>query len=95
MHNLIMGNNGIVTNFAYRINTVNPQQFQYGNRIYFSAAYFRSLSAGTVVIRPTLGLNLLVDEVNRYQGQEVDGSKGYLLSGMVGVNLQKGRWGFY
>jgi len=92
-HNLIIGNNGIVTNFAYRINTVNPQQFQYGNRIYFSAAYFRSLSVETLVIRPTLGLNLVVNEANRYLGQEVDGSNGYLLSGMMGVNLQKGKVG--
>jgi len=93
MHNLIVGNNGIVTNFAYRINTANPQQFQYGHRIYFSTAYFRSLPIGTMVIRPTLGLNFVVNEANRYQGQEVDGSRGYLLSGMVGVNLQKGKVG--
>jgi len=93
MHNLIIGNNGIVTNLAYRINTVNPQQFQYGNSIYFSTSYFRSLSAGTIVIRPTVGINLMVNEVNRYQGQEVDGSNGYLVSGMFGVNLQKGKVG--
>lgn len=93
MHNLIIGNNGIVTNLAYRINTVNPQQFQYGNRIYFSASYFRSLAVGKLVIRPAVGLNLLVNDVNRYQGQEVDGSRGYLLSGMLGVNLQKGKIG--
>ncbi len=93
MHNLIIGKNGIVTNFAYRINTVNLQQFQYGNRIYFSTAYFHSFSAGTLVIRPTLGLNLVVNEANRYQGQEVDGSNGYLLSGMAGLNLQKGKVG--
>ncbi len=93
MHNMIIGNHGIVTNAAYRVNTANPQQFQYGNRIYFSTAYFHSLPAGTMVIRPTLGLNLVVNEVNRYQSREVDGSNGYLLNGMVGVNLQKGKVG--
>jgi hypothetical protein len=93
MHNLVIGNNGVVTNVAYRVNTVNPQQFQYGNRIYFSASYFRSIAAGEMVIRPTLGINLLVNNSNRYQGVEVDGSNGYLVSGMVGVNLQKGKVG--
>ncbi len=93
MHNLIIANNGIVTNFAYRINTANSQQFQYGNRIYFSMAYFRSLVAGTLVIRPTLGLNLVVNAANRYLDQEVAGSQGYLLNGMAGVNLQKGKLG--
>ena len=93
MHNLIIGNNGIVTNFAYRVNTINPQQFQYGNRIYFSTSYFRSIAAGAMVIRPTLGINLLVNSANRYQGVEVVDSDGYLVSGMVGVNLQKGKVG--
>jgi hypothetical protein len=93
MHNLMIGNNGIVTNVAYRVNTANPQHFQYGNRIYFSTAFFHSLAAGTMVIRQALGLSLVVNEVNRYQSLEIGGSNGYLLNGMVGMNLQKGKLG--
>jgi hypothetical protein len=92
-HTLIYGNNGLVTNLAYRINTVNNQQFQYGNRIYVNTAFFHSFTAGLFVVRPTLGLNLVVNEVNRYQGVEVDGSHGYILNGMAGVNVQKGKVG--
>jgi hypothetical protein len=93
MHNLMTGNNGLVTNVAYRVNTVNLQQFQYGNRIYLSTAYFHSYAAGSVIIRPTLGVNLVVNKANHYQGLEVAGSSGYLLNGMAGVNLQKGKVG--
>ncbi len=93
MHNLIIGNNGLVTNMAYRINTVNTQQFQYGNRIYLNAAYFHSWSAGSFIIRPSAGLNLVVNETNRYQGQDVADSKGYILSGMAGLNLQRDKLG--
>jgi len=93
IHNLIVGNNGIVTNVAYRINTVNAQQFQYGNRVYATASYFHSFSAGMLVIRPTLGLNMVVNGTNNYQGQEVSGSSGYILNWTAGVNLQKGKMG--
>ena len=89
-HNLLVGNNGIVTNIAYRINTANAQQFQYGNRIYVNSAYFHSLPIGQLVIRPSLGLNLIVNDTNHYQSQEVADSHGYVLSGTAGINLQRG-----
>jgi hypothetical protein len=92
-HNLIIGNNGLVTNLAYRINTVNSQQFRYGNRMYATVNYFHSFFAGTCIIRPTLGLNLVVNSTNKYQGSEVTGSSGYILVGMAGVNVQRGKVG--
>jgi len=92
-HNLIIGNNGFVTNLAYRINRVNRQQFQYGNRIYATLNYFHSFSAGSFVIRPTLGVNLVVNGTNYFQDAPVIGSSGYILVGMAGVNLQKGKVG--
>lgn len=92
-HNLIIGNNGLVTNLAYRINTANSQQFHYGNRVYATASYFHSISVGMFVVRPTLGINLVVNGTNQYQGSEVIGSAGYILSSIVGMNLQRGKIG--
>ncbi len=92
-HNWIIGNKGFVTNLAYRINTSNSQQFQYGNRVYATVNYFHSFSAGSFVIRPTVGLNLVVNGTNRFQNSDVVGSSGYILIGMAGVNLQKGKIG--
>jgi hypothetical protein len=92
-HNLVLGNNGLVTNLAYRINTVNEQRFQYGNRIYATVNYFHSFSSGAFTIRPTLGLNFVKNGTNRYEGSDVVGSSGYILVGMAGVNLQRGKIG--
>jgi hypothetical protein len=36
---------------------------------------------------------LVINDLNRYQGQEVSGSSGYLLNGMAGLNLQHGKIG--
>ena len=38
-------------------------------------------------------MNLVINEANQYQRQEVVGSDGYLINGMAGVNLQKGKVG--
>jgi hypothetical protein len=92
-HNLIMGNSGIATDIAYRINTANPQQFQYGNRIYINTAYFHSWIIGQVEIRPSIGLNLVANETNHYQDQAIADSHGYVLSGKAGINLQRGMIG--
>ena len=92
-HNLVIGNNGLVTNVAYRFNTANVQDFQYGNRIYLNTAYFHSWPVGELVFRPQLGLNLVMNATNWYQGQEVSGSDGYVLSGNLGLNVQWGKVG--
>lgn len=92
-HNLLFGKNGLVTNLAYRINTKNEVDFQYGNRIYVNTAFFHSLNAGQVALRPTVGLNLVENAMNKFQGQEISGSGGYVLSGMAGLNVQKGNVG--
>jgi hypothetical protein len=93
-HNLLFGNNGVVTNAAYRINTANAQKFRYGNRLYVNAAFFHTSSVGLYIVRPSAGVNLVVNDRNYYAGQAVDGSQGYILSGVAGVNVQRGKIGF-
>lgn len=92
-HIILFGKNGVVTNLTYRINTKNDVDFKYGNRIYVNTAFFHSINAGQVVFRPTIGLNLVKNSVNKFQGQEIEGSDGYILNGMAGLNLQKGKFG--
>jgi len=92
-HNFLSGDNGIITDFTYRMNTTNAQQFRYGNRIYLNTAFFHSWALGLNVIRPSVGLNLVTNNANHYQGQELAGSSGYVLSGLAGVNFQRGKVG--
>ncbi|MBS1508311.1 MAG: hypothetical protein JSS79_16850 [Bacteroidetes bacterium] len=92
-HNLLTGNDGLVTNATYRINTTNMQDYKFGNRVYINMAYFHSWSAGFFTIRPSVGVNLISNSANSYQRQEVSGSAGYVLSGLAGVNIQRGKIG--
>lgn len=94
MHSALFGKNGVVTNVVYRINTKNDQGFRYGNRLYLNSALFHSFEAGTIGIRPSVGANLVVNSLNTFEGQHVDGSNGYILSGLVGLNLQHKKLGF-
>lgn len=92
-HSLLIGNHGLVNNIAYKINTKNNQHYQYGNRFYVSSAYFYSLTAGAYTIRPSGGLQLVANAANRFQGDAVQYSAGYVLNGSAGVNLQRGKVG--
>jgi hypothetical protein len=92
-HNLTFGNGGVVTNLAYRFNQVNAQEFQYGNRFYANSNYFYSFNAGLFIIRPLVGLNLVLNSANTFQGDKVENSDGYVLNGVGGVNIQKGKVG--
>ncbi|GHN02658.1 hypothetical protein WSM22_41470 [Cytophagales bacterium WSM2-2] len=93
-HNLLSGNNGIVTNVTYRFNSANSQQYKFGNTVYLNIACFHSWNAGLFIIRPSFGLNFVNNNSNRYQGQEIIGSRGYVLSGLAGLNVQRGKIGF-
>lgn len=93
-HNLLSGNDGIVTNATYRLNTNNAQHYKLGNRLYVNVAYFHAWSAGFFTVRPSIGANLITNSANRYDGQSLSGSAGYVLSGLVGINVQRGKVGF-
>lgn len=88
-HNLLWNSHGVVTNAAYRVNTANDQQFRFGNRVYLNTAYFRSWPIHLTTVRPMLGLNFLANENNHFEGVVVEGSKGYVLSGLLGINVQR------
>lgn len=92
-HNLLWSSHGIVTNVAYRINTTNDQQFRFGNRVYVNAAYFHSWPIQLTTVRPMLGLNYSENQDNHFEGQAVEGSRGYVLSGLIGLNVQQNNIG--
>lgn len=91
--NLLIGDNGIVTNVAYKINTINSQQYRLGNRLYVNVAYFHSINLGAYVFRPSVGINFVGNRSNIYQSQPIPWSAGYVVSGMAGLNVQRGKVG--
>lgn len=92
-HNLLSGNDGMVTNATFRINSNNAQHYKFGNRLYINIAYFHAWSSGFFTIRPSLGVNFIGNRANQYAGKELSGSAGYVLSGLAGINIQRGKVG--
>lgn len=93
-HNFMWNRSGVVTNLAYRINGTNHQDYKFGNRAYINSAYYYTLTAKTVKIKPSVGVNYQHNVVNTYAGSEVENSNGYNLNATAGVNLLYGKIGF-
>lgn len=93
-HNFSINKSGVVTNFTYRINSGNLQDFRFGNRLYLSSVYYYTFSKSNFKIRPNAGLNFQANDSNIYHGQNIDGSSGHVLNSVMGVNLVNGKWGF-
>lgn len=92
-HNFLWNNSGIVTNSTYRLNTVNSQNYHFGNRIYLSSSFFQTFTIQKVKIRPMVGLSYLQNSTNTYSGSKIYGSEGYSISSLAGVNLIFGKMG--
>jgi hypothetical protein len=92
-HNLSLNNSGIVTNLTYRFNSSNSQNFRFGDRFYGSMIYFHTLSKNNWKLRPNAGANIQTNSVNQYNGQAIEGSNGYILNALIGLNLVHGKWG--
>jgi len=92
-HTLLVNKHGLVTNLAYRLNTASGQNYRYGNRFYANSAYFYGWKVGKLDVRPTAGLNFVVNGRNRFEDQPIADSNGYVLNGTVGLNLQTGKVG--
>jgi hypothetical protein len=92
-YNLMWNKSGVITNAAYRINTANHKDYRFGNRSYFAAAYYYTITKANVKIKPNIGLNFQSNNINTFQGTDVDGSNGYSLSSTIGVNLIRNDFG--
>lgn len=93
-YNLAWERSGIVSNAAYRINSSNDKNYRFGNRIYLNSVYYRTFAISTVEIKPNAGLNFQQNDVNTFDGDEVEGSNGYNLSSVIGINVVRGKFGF-
>jgi hypothetical protein len=93
-YNLLWNNSGIVTNLAYRINTANSDNYQFGNRTYLNTVYFYTFAKTKTKVKPNVGLNYQRNAVNKFKGSEVKDSNGYNLNATLGVNIVRNKIGF-
>jgi hypothetical protein len=93
-YNFMWNNSGIVTNVAYRFNTVNNQDYRFGNRRYLNSVYYYTFTKSETKIKPNIGINYQANAVNKFQKQEVEDSNGYNFNSTLGVNILRKKIGF-
>jgi hypothetical protein len=86
-HNLMWNNSGIVTNVAYRMNTANSQGYRFGDRAYINSAFYHTFTKSGLKMKPNIGVNYQSNNMNKYSGDAVAGSKGYNLNATAGINV--------
>lgn len=88
MYNISFNRLGINASANYRINTVNPDQYRFGNKIAINGlAYYRIRLGGGIVVSPNLGLLYEHAAANEFAGNAVDQTGGYLLNASAGVEI--------
>ncbi len=92
-HNFSWNKSGIITNAAYRINTANKQEYQFGNRTYLSSSYYYTFAQSSIKIIPSIGINYQSNSINSFAGNNVDDSQGHILNSTVGINLVRKKVG--
>jgi len=82
---------GINTTAAYKINTVNRSNFQYGNRFTANSFGFYQASVKNVNLAPNIGVLYEDAAINRLQKGMVDETGGYVALAAAGleVNIKK------
>ncbi|GAC1439788.1 MAG: hypothetical protein NVSMB63_05440 [Sediminibacterium sp.] len=86
-YNISIKNFGVNSSVNYKINTPNPDHYQFGNRLTISGlGYYRIRFAG-IAVSPNLGLLYEHAGVNHYANDAVKQTGGYLLNGSGGVEV--------
>jgi hypothetical protein len=93
-HNFMWNDQGVITNVAYRINTANKDDYRFGNRTYLNTSYFRTFTKSETKIRPNVGINYQSNQINKFEGVDVEHSNGYTFNSTIGLNLIKNKVGF-
>ncbi len=93
-YNILWNNSGVVNNFVYRFNTANNTNYKFGNRSYVNSAFFHTFNANKIKIRPNIGINYQSNSINKFKGDDVKDSNGYILSATTGLNLFYNKIGF-
>ncbi len=92
--NFSWNRSGLITNVAYRINTANKQEYQFGNRIYLNSSYYYAFNQQGIKIMPSIGVNYQSNAFNSFASDIIEDSQGYILNSTIGINLLRRKVGF-
>ena len=80
-------NFGLNTSATYRLHTVNPQQYRFGDRTQASAGVFYIFEVKDISLMPSLGFNYEYQFKNRLSGKVLSYTGGHFLNTSVGFDI--------
>jgi len=93
MYNLSFRNFGISLTANYRMNTVNMQNYKYGNKFQSNLIGFYKFSGKKTTVTPNLGTGYENVATNQLLGKNVQFTGSRILTGIVGVEFDFGKVG--
>ena len=93
MYTVSIRNFGINLSANYKINTVNDQNYKFGNKFTGNLIAFYHTSLGLTGVTPNIGLGYENVAINSHQGKNVEFTGSRMVTGIVGVELDFGKVG--
>lgn len=87
MYQLTVQKLGFNTTVNYKVNTINAEQYRFGNRFSVNSLVFYRIRFAGMGISPNAGLLYENSAANQYQHAPVDQSGGYLLNASTGIEI--------
>ncbi len=87
MYNVRVNKLGINTSAAYKINSVNKEDYKFGNKLSASSFVYYAVAVSKTMISPNLGLLYEHTEGSELQNNKIDLTGGSLLQGSIGTEI--------
>ena len=82
---------GLTTNASYKINTVNKDDYQFGNKFTANTFAYYSLNASKTAVTPNIGILYEQSESNKLQNAKVNLTGGHLVLASAGLEVGFGK----
>jgi hypothetical protein len=91
MYNLNIRNFGINVSATYKINTINGQQYKYGNKFTSNLIAYYHFSMKRNIITPNIGVGFEDVAINTHEGKNVQFTGSQVMTGIAGVEINFNR----
>lgn len=87
MYNIRVKRWGVSANAAYKFNSNNSDDYQFGNKLSASSFVFYAATAGKTTVSPNVGLLFEHNEPSQLSGAKIDLTGGHLLQAAAGTEI--------
>jgi hypothetical protein len=93
MYTLSIRNFGVSLSANYKINTLNGQQYKFGNKFTSNLIGFYHTSLGLNIVTPNIGLGYENVAINTLRNKNIEFTGSRMMTGIVGVEMDFGKIG--